>query len=490
MVPDSGMTFENAPPLINLSECLQAQMGSLEILWCVIPQLRLVGGVVRDILAGEEVHDIDLAAPFSPQRVQALLEAQNIKVVLTGLKHGTVTAVMDKGQSFEITTLRQDIKTDGRHAEVIWTEDWQEDAKRRDFTINAMSCNREGRVYDYFHGFEDLKNRKVRFVGCAARRIQEDALRILRFFRFQARFGAGHPDSQALEAIAGTLPLLAQLSVERIWSELGRILSGPNRYEILVWMMRTGVLPYLLEGQQHVSSEQDLQKKYPINQIGILDNLFQQIEVTKPSYHTFFYGYENTPRDPLLALSILVQNKEIHNKERERFTRSLHLSGAEEKKLAFLQQDQFGIFIKGLGGRLVHVIPPLSSYSIAQLLSEVEHGPLFLFSWKVQSSLFLLRDDKAHLRALEKEGILSPELLEVIFSGQCDYYNFLWEKLRIQIGETLRPQFPLRGRDLMAIGLQAGRNIGFYLARIRAWWLAHGCQPGKNDCLEELRKWL
>ena len=161
---------------------------------------RYVGGAVRDDLLGLPVSDIDLATRLRPDEVVARLEAAKIKAVPTGIDHGTVTAVSD-GHPFEITTLRRDVSTDGRRAVVDFTDDWEQDAARRDFTINALSADPlTGELFDYFGGLEDLKTRHVRFIGDPLQRIAEDHLRILRFFRFHARFGSGTLDDAALEA--------------------------------------------------------------------------------------------------------------------------------------------------------------------------------------------------------------------------------------------------------------------------------------------------
>ena len=217
----------------------------LSRLWSLLPEARLVGGAARDLLAGRQVADLDLATPEPPQAVTDRLRADGIRVVPTGLAHGTVTAVLD-GQPFEITTLRRDVETDGRHAVVAWTADWREDAARRDFTINAMSIDRAGRLHDHFDGAADLHAGRVRFVGDAAARIAEDALRILRFFRFHARYGRAVPDPAAVGAIGGAVGLLRQLSAERVWAELRRLLEGPDPADASRLMHRLGVLDALL----------------------------------------------------------------------------------------------------------------------------------------------------------------------------------------------------------------------------------------------------
>jgi poly(A) polymerase len=208
--------------------------------WDALPQARVVGGAVRDALSGRLVADIDLATPVPPADVMAALQQAGLKVVPTGLAHGTVTAVAD-GRGFEVTTLRRDVETDGRHAVVAFTQDWQLDASRRDFTINAMSMARDGTVFDYFDGTADLQAGRVRFVGNPATRIAEDYLRILRFFRFYARYARLPPDPATLDALRAGIPGLAHLSVERVWMELRRILAAPNPDAALALMRQLGI---------------------------------------------------------------------------------------------------------------------------------------------------------------------------------------------------------------------------------------------------------
>jgi poly(A) polymerase len=204
-----------------------------------------VGGAVRDALLGRPAADVDLATPDLPDAVTRALRQAGLKAVPTGLEHGTVTAVSGH-RGFEVTTLRRDVATDGRRAVVAFTGDWREDAARRDFSINAMSMTADGMVYDYFGGIADLRAGRVRFVGDAAERIAEDFLRILRFFRFHARYGTGEPDPQALAAIAAAVPGLARLSAERVWSELKRILAAPDPRNAIALMQRLGVLGAVL----------------------------------------------------------------------------------------------------------------------------------------------------------------------------------------------------------------------------------------------------
>ena len=188
---------------------------------------RYVGGAVRDELLHLPCSDVDLATRLRPEEVIARLENAGIKAVPTGIDHGTITAISD-GQTVEVTTLRRDLSTDGRRATVDFTDDWREDAARRDFTINALSADPvTGEVFDYFGGLADLEARRIRFIGNPMDRIAEDHLRILRFFRFHARFGAGEPDQEALDACTKRANDLMALSRERIADELLKLLALP-----------------------------------------------------------------------------------------------------------------------------------------------------------------------------------------------------------------------------------------------------------------------
>ena len=189
---------------------------------------RYVGGAVRDTLLGLPVNDIDVATPLTPKAVMERLNAAHIRTVPTGIDHGTVTALLTRG-SVEITTLRRDVSTDGRRATVAFATDWREDAARRDFTINALyAAPVSGEIFDYFGGLEDLSHRRVRFIGDARQRIREDHLRILRYFRFQARFGSQPANEEAESACAELAATLQGLSRERIGMEMLKLLALPD----------------------------------------------------------------------------------------------------------------------------------------------------------------------------------------------------------------------------------------------------------------------
>lgn len=206
---------------------------------------RLVGGTVRNALMGLDVSDIDIATPARPDAVMAVCAKAGLATAPTGLEHGTVTVVWNH-VPVEVTTLRRDVATDGRRAVVAFTDDWAEDAGRRDFTMNALYCDGEGRLYDYVGGYPDLVARRIRFIGDADQRIAEDYLRILRFFRFHATYATGAPDQVAMGACARGLDGIGRLSAERIRAELVKLLVAPGAVAAVEAMTDIGLLPIVL----------------------------------------------------------------------------------------------------------------------------------------------------------------------------------------------------------------------------------------------------
>ncbi|MDG2004083.1 MAG: CCA tRNA nucleotidyltransferase, partial [Novosphingobium sp.] len=207
---------------------------------------RYVGGAVRDTMLGLEVKDVDIATPLVPEAVIARLDAASFRSVPTGIEHGTVTALL-ADSPVEITTLRHDVSTDGRRATVAFASEWQDDAARRDFTINALYAEPETReISDYFGGLEDLKARRVRFIGDARQRIREDHLRILRYFRFQARFGSQPADIESEQACMELAATLKGLSRERVGMELLNLLGLPNPAPVVARMAELGVLAEIM----------------------------------------------------------------------------------------------------------------------------------------------------------------------------------------------------------------------------------------------------
>ncbi len=207
---------------------------------------RYVGGAVRDTLLGLAVKDIDLATPLPPQEVVEKLDAAKIRSIPTGIDHGTITAVLPEGP-VEITTLRHDVSTDGRRATVAFASEWEDDAARRDFTINALYADPASlEIFDYFGGLDDLAHRRVRFIGEARQRIREDHLRILRYFRFQARFGSQPADPESENACSEMSATLKGLSRERIGMETMNLLGLPNPAPTINRMAELGVLEVIL----------------------------------------------------------------------------------------------------------------------------------------------------------------------------------------------------------------------------------------------------
>lgn len=210
-------------------------------------EIRIAGGAVRDILLGKSPKDVDFATTATPDQMKQMFESENVRMINNkGEKHGTITARINN-DNFEVTTLRIDVSTDGRHAEVQFTTDWELDANRRDLTINSMFLDREGTVYDYFGGYEDLKKRRVAFVGNPNKRIQEDYLRILRYFRFYGRISE-NPDcheEETLTAIRDNVHGLGRIAGERIWLELSKIMTGNYAGPIVQKLISVGAGPFM-----------------------------------------------------------------------------------------------------------------------------------------------------------------------------------------------------------------------------------------------------
>ncbi len=269
---------------------------------------RFVGGCVRNALLGLQVSDVDIATSNDPSASTAKLEAAGFKVVPIGADHGTVMAVGAE-RSYEVTTLRVDVETDGRHADVAFTQDWQGDAERRDFTMNALYADADGTVHDPLSGYGDLKARRVRFIGDAEARIKEDYLRVLRFFRFHAAYGEGDLDGPGLQACAANRDGLAQLSAERIQVELLKLLGADNAGPVARAMAAAGILGDVLPEASRLDRFER-----------VLD-----IEVTQ-----LFSS------DAMLRLGSIVDGEEAAASAAKR----LRLSNADRDRLAAMHADQ------------------------------------------------------------------------------------------------------------------------------------------------------
>jgi poly(A) polymerase len=269
-------------------------------------EARVVGGAVRNALLQVPIGEIDVATTALPEEVTRRVEAAGGKAVPTGVEHGTVTAIIGH-RPIEVTTLRQDVETFGRKARVVFGRDWRADAERRDFTINALSATAAGAVYDYIGGLDDIAARRVRFIGEPLRRIEEDYLRILRFFRFHANFGQGAPDSAALHACVMSRAGLKTLSRERVRAELLKLLRAPRATGTLAIMAECGLLGMILGGVAFLASFENLVKA----------------EIS--------LGVEPDAVRRLGALAVWVKE------DAERLTSRLRLSGAESERLLALE---------------------------------------------------------------------------------------------------------------------------------------------------------
>lgn len=305
----------------------------LQKLWNIMPEARLVGGCVRDYFLGQNPKDIDLAVPHVPEYVSDVFKKAGFSVIETGLQHGTVTVMVD-GEGFELTTLRSDVETDGRHATVEYVTDWKTDSERRDFTFNAMYLDKDKNLYDYHDGLKDLNDRIVRFVGDADKRVKEDALRILRFFRFATRFKAFNLDQDAINAITNNIDMLDKLSVERVHSEFTKIFSTEDNLWAFNTMRNMGVFdkffdttnlktpkmdfPNSLYFYSFVSDEYNFMRKFKatnteINQVNKVFSLpFVKESDMNFDNMTFLFSYENVSKETFL---MKVFNNQLLNED-------------------------------------------------------------------------------------------------------------------------------------------------------------------------------
>ena len=385
-------------------------------------EVRFVGGCVRDSIAHREVADIDVATPELPQTVIERLAAAKIKAVPTGIKHGTITAVVG-GQPFEVTTLRRDVSTDGRHAEVAFTEDWLEDAKRRDFTINAMSANADGDIFDPFSGIADLAAGRVRFVGRAEDRVDEDYLRILRFFRFFAFNGRPPADIDALAACRSRAAKLSELSGERVRSELLKILGAREPADIIVRMAAENVLGEILPEAGNVNR---------LRMLNWLETSAIKIDGILP--------------DPIRHLAALIEP----NADAAAVAERLRLSNAEGERL----------------GRMVAPLAKLDPDSgiageerTIRALGNDRATDLALLAWAGELA------DQGHLPRPRTDS---------------------WIAILQRCRSWTPPVFPLSGGDVLALGVPRGEAVGNLLASVEDWWENGSYKASRQDCLDRL----
>lgn len=382
-------------------------------------EARAVGGAVRNALMGLPVIDVDVATTATPDEVLGMAADAGIRAVDTGGEHGTVTLVPDH-EAIEVTTLREDVETFGRHARVTFTRDWASDARRRDFTMNALYAGSDGTVFDPLGGYEDLLARRVRFIGDAGERIREDYLRILRFFRFEAEYGdpeAGSAtmDATALAAIERESAGLDQLSGERVHNELRRLLEAPGAVRSLGAMMDSGVLVRVLGGAPRLH---DFSRAQAIQQA------------------------RGIAADFAVRLAVLAVRVE---EEAERLTGRLRLSNVERDELVALPRA---------ARRFDAAIDEHAAKAALYRLGPALFRGGVLLAW---STLRAAPDDAR------------------------------WTKLFALPDAWQAPVFPLKGADLLALGMQPGPEIGEMLRELEQHWIESDFTGQRETLLEEAR---
>lgn len=385
--------------------------------------VRFVGGCVRDAIARRPVRDIDIATPDTPERVQELLNKAQIKSAPTGIDHGTVTAICEE-QTFEITTLRKDVETMGRRAVVAFTDDWIVDSSRRDFTINAMSANRDGDVYDYHNGLLDLAHGRIRFIGSADERVTEDYLRILRFFRFYGHYGRPPCDKNAFLACKKNAAQLSEISAERIRDELLKIVMSPDAADVFVLMREAGVLDVILPEATEIGR---LRAASWLTSRGIV------IEGLEP--------------DPIRRLGAVLGREDDPSSVASR----LRLSNRESSRLTSMIS---------LAGELTEIPDEPATRRLIHRTGAVAVQDASILAWASRLA------EQARLPTTETQARLAQ--LETAFSWQS-------------------PELPVNGSDAQQMGLERGPTIGKVLRAVDNWWAAGNFQADRDACLQRLK---
>jgi poly(A) polymerase len=382
-------------------------------------EARVAGGAVRNTLLGEPVSDIDIATTTTPDETEQRAQGAGFRTVPTGKEHGTITVIAD-GRGYEVTTLRADVETDGRHARVAFGKDWKRDAERRDFTINALYARANGEVVDLVGGLPDLETRTLRFIGDADERIREDYLRILRFFRFFAWYGKGRPDADGLRASARLKDGLARLSAERIWSELKKLLLAPDPSRALLWMRQAGVLTQILPESE----------KWGIDAIHGLIATENDL------------GWQVDPMLRLASLLPPVQEK------LEAMAERLRMSKAEAAKLTNW----------AAAGSASHTTSELA------LSKQLYLGDVCGTTYRLKLALAAAR-----ARAQQEDAAL------VAAGGYARQLKFLdgWTK----------PAFPINGGDLLKLGAAPGKAMGESLKALEKEWMDSGFRMDRDALL-------
>ncbi|PIT69965.1 CCA tRNA nucleotidyltransferase [Bartonella tribocorum] len=385
-------------------------------------EARIVGGAVRNQLLGQPISDIDIATTCLPQQIIARVEEAGFKAIPTGIAFGTIT-VIAHSCAYEVTTLRSDIETDGRHAKVAFGRDWKKDAERRDFTINALYCDAAGKLYDDVGGLSDIESRTVRFIGAAENRISEDYLRILRFFRFFAWYGAGRPDGQGLKACVRLKHGLKKLSSERIWAEMKKLLLASDPTRALLWMRQSRILSLIFPETE----------KWGIDAIHALVKTEQTLGW---KVDPFLRLESLLPPDPI-RLHKIAQRLRFSHKEITRLK--------EWAELEIISQNCSDHFVQKLiyfHGRQ----PVLDQLSLSIAAS--------------------------HVDTLEKGDA---------FQKKEDYLKLYQLVQKWQI-----PTFPINGNDLIKKGFSKGILLGKKLKELEMIWVESGFLMDRHALLEKI----
>lgn len=391
-------------------------------------EARVNGGAVRNAFLDAPVVDVDISTTAPPQEVIRRLSAHGVRTVPTGLEHGTIMAVVS-GKGYEVTTLRQDIDTDGRHAVVRFGRDWTRDAERRDFTMNALYCDADGVVTDPIGGMADLQARRVRFIGDAQTRIREDFLRILRFFRFYAHYGTGRPDEAGLKACARLKDNLQHLSAERSWQELRKLLAAPDPSRALLWMRTTGVLTRLLPETENWG-------------IDLVPDL-----IACERGHDW-------PVDGVMRL------------------------------MAMLPRD--GERLQTLGGRLK--LPGIVRDRLAAWADS--DAPPSTIDQNELARLLYQGSQRGICDAMRLEAVrlahIARTAAEPAQKDRATEDGARLAELLTFATDWQRPAFPVKGRDLKALGMPPGPQIGEKLTELETRWIKADFKPDRKEVLDWL----
>ncbi len=388
-------------------------------------EVRFVGGCVRDAVLRRPIRDIDIATHDPPEKVMTLLERAGLRAVPTGIAHGTVTAVVGRAH-FEITTLRCDVETFGRHARVEFTNDWAADAARRDFTLNALFCTADGMIFDPHDGLADLGAGRVRFVGDAMQRIDEDVLRLLRFFRFHAHYGRPPADRDALDACRAQAHKLPTLSGERVSGEIFKLLQAPDPASVLLLMQAERVLAYLLPEATDIGRLRTLcfLETRGLVRAGIKTDALRRLAAVLKVDHS--------------GAATVADRLKLSN-------------GQTDRLVALAAPDRVPD-------------PSMTAPTARRLLHRIgaeRFRDLLLLGWAAVKAV------DAHRPPGETERWL----------GLLDLAD-AWQPVTL----------PVRGQDVLALGVPHGPKIGAILAEIERWWEDGDFRAGRGAALERLRQ--